>query len=457
MNIIIVGATQVGVTLAENLVLENNDVTLIDTNQSRLRKLESRLDIKTVHGLGSHPDILKDALAEDADMLIAVSESDEVNMMACQIAYSLFNTPKKIARIKSSSYLVHKSIFKDDLIPVDFSINPERLITEYITKLVAQPGALQVWDFYNKKIQLVAVRLDAQTNLIHQSINELKNRIADLNCHIAAIFREGKILSMDDDSVFVEGDEVFVVAATKNISIMMKKINITGKANKRIMIAGGGNIGRLVASALEKKYEVKIIEADLDCSKRIASELHNTIVLYGDATDSELLIGENIDETDVFVSLTNDDEDNIMTCLQAKKLGAKKVMALVSRTIYAELIEGRGVDVVISPQSAAINSILSHIRQGDIANVYSIRNGDSEAIEIVIHGDESTSNIVKRKFTEVKLPEKCRIGAVIRKGELLNISQDDVFKEGDHAIVFLGDKKQLKNLEMLFQVKVTYI
>lgn len=457
MNIIIVGATHVGLTLAENLVLEKNDVTLIDKDASILRKIESKLDIKTICGMGSHPDVLKIASANDADMLIAVSESDEVNMMACQVAYSLFKTPKKIARIQTASYLNTKKLFADELIPVDFSINPEQLITKYISRLVARPGALQVWDFYKNKIQLVSLRPKAGGRLLGKALSTVHKDLGNIQTHIAAIFRENKPIELSDETVIQENDEVFFIAASKEIISVMKSLDRIEKRNKRIMIAGGGNIGKLVSETLESKYEVKVVESSLARSKEIASKLKHSIVLYGDATDSELLLSENIDQVDVFLALTNDDEDNIMACLQAKKLGAKKVMALVARTIYAELIDGKGIDVIISPQNAAINSILSHIRQGDIINVYSIRKGGSEAIEVVIHGDKSTSNIIGRTLGEVNMPEGVSIGAVVREDQVFYPNANQAFKAGDHVIVFLADKKQLRSLEALLQVKVTFL
>ena len=457
MNIIIVGATHVGLTLAENLVLEKNDVTLIDKDATVLRKIESKLDIKTIHGMGSHPDVLKQASANDADMLIAVSESDEVNMMACQIAYCLFKTPKKIARIQTASYLNTKKLFSDDLIPVDFSINPEQLITKYISRLVARPGALQVWDFYKNKIQLVSLRPREGGVLLGKALATVNQYLDSIQAHIAAIFRGNRPIELSAETVIEENDEVFFIAAAKEIHAVMKALGRVEKRNKRIMIAGGGNIGKLVSETLESKYEVKVIEASLNRSKEIATKLKHSIVLHGNATDSELLIGENIDQVDVFLALTSDDEDNIMSCLQAKKLGAKKVMALVARTIYAELIDGKGIDVIISPQNAAINSILSHIRQGDIVNVYSIRKGGSEAIEVVIHGDESTSNIIGRTLGEINMPEGASIGAVVRNDQVFYPGPDQVFKTNDHVVVFLADKKQLRYLETLFQVKVTFL
>lgn len=457
MNIIIIGATHVGCTLVENLVSENNDVTLIDTDQDKLRRLESRLDIKTVHGLGCHPDVLKRALANDADMLIAVSHSDEVNMMACQIAYCLFNTPKKIARIQNRSYLDHKKLFGNDLIPVDLTINPEKLITEYIARLVARPGALQVWDFVSGKVQLVSLRPRSGGILMGKTLGSLDKHMGDLNAHVAAVFRNDQSIELSDETVIDLEDEIFFIAAIKDIPAVMQTLGRLEKRNKRVMIAGGGNIGSLVAESLEVKYEVKVIEADLERSKLLANTLKNALVVYGDATDAELLKGENIDQVDIFCALTSDDEDNIMACLQAKKLGAKKVMALIARSIYAELIEGKGIDIVVSPQNAAINSILAHIRQGDIVNVYSIRKGESEVIEIILHGDENTSKIIGKTLGEIKLPVGTSIGAIVRDDQVLYPKADTPFETEDRLIVFVSDKKQIARLESLFQVKVTFI
>ena len=406
MNIIILGAGQVGGTLAENLVREENDITLVDTNVEALKDLQSRLDIRTVVGSASHPNILQQAGAENADMLIAVTNSDEANLAACQIAYALFHTPTKIARIRAQQYLNHQELlFESGIFSVDVPISPEQLVTDYIKRLIEYPGALQVLDFADGKVQLVAVRPYFGGVLVGKSIAEAKDYFPSFNFKVAAIYRGNRSIPLSGETLIEIGDEVFFIAARQYIKEIMASLRRIDSPYKRIMIAGGGNIGYRLAKSLENDYQVKLVDHNAMRTKQIAQALHKTIVLQGDASDRELLLNENVEHTDVFCALTNDEEVNIMSSMQAKRLGVRHVMALITRTAYIDLIEGGDIDTAISPQHATIGRILTYIRRGDIVNVHSLRRGAAEAIEIIAHGDENTSKVIGRKISEIKLPK----------------------------------------------------
>lgn len=458
MNIIILGAGQVGATLAENLVREENDITVIDTNPERLRELNSRLDIGTLVGSGSYPEVLRQAGAENADMLIAVTSSDEVNLVACQLAHQLFHTPNKIARIRAQEYLLEKeTLFGEGRFEVDVLISPEQLVTDYVTRLIEYPGALQVLDFAHGKLQLVAIRPYFGGPLVGKTLGSLQDYLPHYLAKVVAIYRSNHSVSLTSDTVIEIGDEVFFVAASTHILDVMSALRRLDNPYKRIMIAGGGNIGFRLAKKLEKNYQVKLLERDSLRAKEIAQKLNSTIVLLGDASDRELLTNENIENIDVFCAVTNDDEVNIMSCLQAKRMGAKHVMALITRTAYVDLIEGGDIDIAFSPQQATIGSILTHIRQGDIVNVHSLRRGAAEAIEVIAHGDEKNSRVIGRKISQIKLPKDTNIGAIVRANKVIIPTDDTLIEAEDHVILFLVDKQHLNEVERLFQVSVTFL
>ncbi|MAZ38901.1 MAG: Trk system potassium transporter TrkA [Legionellales bacterium] len=458
MNIIILGAGQVGGTLAENLVREENDITLVDTNVEALKDLQSRLDIRTVVGSASHPNILQQAGAENADMLIAVTNSDEANLAACQIAYALFHTPTKIARIRAQQYLNHQELlFESGIFSVDVPISPEQLVTDYIKRLIEYPGALQVLDFADGKVQLVAVRPYFGGVLVGKSIAEAKDYFPSFNFKVAAIYRGNRSIPLSGETLIEIGDEVFFIAARQYIKEIMASLRRIDSPYKRIMIAGGGNIGYRLAKSLENDYQVKLVDHNAMRTKQIAQALHKTIVLQGDASDRELLLNENVEHTDVFCALTNDEEVNIMSSMQAKRLGVRHVMALITRTAYIDLIEGGDIDTAISPQHATIGRILTYIRRGDIVNVHSLRRGAAEAIEIIAHGDENTSKVIGRKISEIKLPKGTNIGAIVRGSRVIIPDDETIITTDDHVVLFLVDKRYLEDVELLFQVSVTFI
>jgi len=456
MKIIILGAGQVGGTLAANLVREQNDVTVVDVAADRLRDLQGRLDIRTVVGQGSHPNVLAEAGAADADMVIAVTNSDETNMIGCQIAFSLFQTPTKIARIRSNYYLSYPELFQKKFIPIDVVICPEQLVTNYVRRLIEYPGALQVLDFAEGLAQLVAVVPHKGGPLVGKCLSDLRDSMPKVEVRVAAIFRHNQSIPLSGDTLIQVGDEVFFIAAKDDIHSVLSALGREDTPNKTVMIGGGGNIGFRLAKSLEDDYSVKIIDHNPEHAESISQNLTKTTVLLGDVSDRELMLEENIEHMDVFCAVTNDDEANIMSCMLAKRLGARKVMALITRTAYVDVIEGSAIDIPISPQQATIGSILTHLRQGDIVNVHSLRRGGAEAIEVIARGDEKTSKVVGRQLKEIKLPQGARIGAIVRDKKVISAKDELVVETDDHVILFIVEKKHIHEVEKLFQVSLGF-
>jgi trk system potassium uptake protein TrkA len=456
MKIIILGAGQVGASVASNLASEANDITVIDDNASVLQDLQDRLDLRTVTGHASHPDVLMQAGADDADMIIAVTRNDETNMIACQVAYTLFRTPTKIARVRSVEYLRHPRLFAQEALPVDVIISPEQLVTDYIERLIEYPGALQVLDFAGGRVQLVAVRAYYGGPLVGHELRDLKKHMPGIDARVAAIFRKGKAITPEGDTIIEMDDEVFFVAARKHIRAVMGELRKMDKPVKRVILAGGGNIGMRLAAAIESSYHVRIIEHNTKRAKLLSETLDKTIVLLGDAADQDLLLDENIENTDVFCALTNDEEANILSAMLAKRLGARKVMSLINRASYVNLVQSDAIDVAISPQQATIGSLLTHVRRGDVVMVHSLRRGAAEAIEAVAHGNRDNSRVVGRSIGEIKLPPGTTIGAVVRGEEVIIAHHDTLIETDDHVILFLSDKKCIQQVERLFQVGVTF-
>ncbi|WP_185234150.1 Trk system potassium transporter TrkA [Teredinibacter franksiae] len=484
MKIIILGAGRVGGTLAANLSNEANDITVIDRNESYLRELRDRIDIGVVTGHASHPEVLLRAGIEDADMLIAVTGVDETNMVACQIAHSLFRTPTKIARIRSQEYASHEGLFHPDAIPVDVIISPEKIVSDYLYRLIEQPGALQVLDFADGAVQLVAVKAFYGGPLVGQELRFLRKHMPNVDTRVAAIYRRNRPITPTGSTVIEADDEVFFIAARADIRAVMSELRRLDRPYKRIIIAGGGNIGQRLAEQLENNYSVKVIENNKQRALELTEALSNSIVLLGNSSDQELLQEENIEDIDVFLAVTNSDEANIMSSMLAKRMGARKVLTLISNAAYADLVQGGEIDIAISPQLATIGTLLTHVRRGDIVNVHSLRRGAAEAIEVIAHGDSKTSRVVGRAIEDIDLPEGATIGAIVREiddspdtsnmhnAELalsvasrspqtavreVIIAHDDVIIESeDHVIVFLIDKRYTRDIERLFQVGFTF-
>lgn len=456
MNIIILGAGQVGSTVAESLVSEDNDITVVDLDAAKLKLLQDRLDLRTLVGNASHPSILQQAGIEDADMLLAVTQSDEVNMVACKLAASLYNTPTKIARIRSADYLAHPVIFDEKNFCVDFSICPEQILTDYIRKLIEFPEALQVLEFANGKVSLVAVRAFEGGPLVGQPLSFMHTHMPHVDARVAAIFRQDRSILPTGETIIEAGDEVFFIAATENIRIVLKELRRMDKPAKRVMIMGGGNIGRRLALALEREYQVKLVEYNKKSCERLAGELSKTLVLHGDCTDENLLLSENVGDVDVFCALTNDDENNIMSSLLAKSGGASKVISLINRSAYVGLVQGGKIDIALSPAHVTIGSLLAYVRHGDVAAVHSLRRGAAEALELIAHGDRQSSKVVGRRIDEIDLPQGATIGAMVRDDVVIMAHHDRLIEPDDHVIIFVINKQIIRKVEKLFQIGIGF-
>jgi len=458
MKILILGAGQVGSSAAYHLSREEaNEVTVVDRSPEVLRELQDRLDIRTVVGHAAYPDVLTRAGASDADILIALTDSDETNMIACQIAYTLYHTPTKIARIRAAEYMNAKKLFSQESLPVDVLISPEQLVCEYVEQLILYPGALQVLEFADGRVRLVGARADRDGLLVGQQLKNMKEHIPNTEARIAAIYREGHSVMPDGDTVIREGDEVFFLAARKDIRVFMSEMRKLDDPIRRVVIAGGGNIGFRLAMALEQTNQVKIIERNPERARHISEQLAKAIVLVGDAADEELLLEENIDSTDVFCALTNAEEANILSAMLAKRLGAHKVMALINRPSYAELVEAGTIDIAISPQQVTIGSLLAHVRRGDVVKVHSLRRGAAEAIEAVAHGTPENSKVVGRQIQDIPMPRGTNIAALVRDDQVIFAHHDTEVEADDHVILFMTDRRRIEDVEELFQVGVSFV
>ncbi len=456
MRIIILGAGQVGGGIADFLAREGNDITLVDRSAERLADLAGP-GIRVLAGHAAHPETLIQAGIEDADMILAVTDSDETNMVACQVARTLFNTPKRLARVRAPDFHGRPGLFGPDGVPVDFIISPEQLVTTFIVDLIDQPGALQSLDFAGGRARLVAARADHGGALIGHELASIRLRLPAIGLRVVAIFRRGRALAPDGRVRIEVGDEVFLVAARADITAVTTLFRRVRRDHGRVFIAGGGNIGKRLAEMLEPRYRVKLIERDGARCRALAETLERTMVLHGDAVDESLCIEENIERANVFCAVTNDDETNILAAMQAKRLGARRVLALVNNPAYVDIIQGGGIDIAVSPSQVTIGALLTHIRRGDVVAAHSLRRGAAEAIEAVAHGDADTSRVVGRRLDELPLPDGTTIGAIARGDRLLFPGHDTRIETGDHVILFLADKRRISEVERLFQVGIGYL
>jgi len=468
VKIIILGAGQVGASVAENLVSEANDITLVDTSEDHLAALRERLEIRTVVGNGASPIVLREAGAEDADLLIAVTQSDQTNLCACRIAKAVYNLPTRIARLRSTDYVDFPELLNEENFAVDFSICPEQVVTDYIKRLIAFPEALQVLEFADGVVSLICVRAFEGGALVGHPLKALRFHLPNVELRIAAIYRDGEPIMPDGDTLVLPGDEVFCLASTVHVRKIMSELRGSDRPMRRIMIAGGGNIGLRLARSIEDNYHVKILETNRARADMLADQLSRSLVLRGDATDEKLLETEGIDETDLFVALTNDEEDNIMSASLAKRMGARRTLALINRKSYVDLVQGGGaIDIAISPAHTSIGTLLAHVRRGDVVAVHSLRRGAAEALEIIAHGSRKDSKVVGRPLEEIALPKGVSIGAIVRdvkredgklvRREVIIPHHDTVIEEEDHVIVFCTHKRLVPKVEKLFQVSFGFL
>jgi trk system potassium uptake protein TrkA len=378
-------------------------------------------------------------------------------MIACQVAHTLFHTPTRIARIRARGLTSREALFGPGGIPVDVAISPSSLVTDYIEQLIRFPGALQVLDFADGRVRLVATRADRGGALIGHPLRELPKHIPNVESRVVAMYRHGKGIIPDGDTVVQEGDEVFFIAARKDIRTVLREMRKLDDPVRKVVIAGGGNIGLDLARALEKSnHQVKIIERDYQRARQISEQLSRAVVLHGDSADEELLLEENIDSADVFVAVTNAEEANILSAMLAKRLGARKVMALINKIAYAELVESGTIDVAISPQQITLGTLLAHVRRGDVVKVHSLRRGAAEAIEAVAHGEARESRVVGRVVEEIRLPRGATISAIVRGDEVLMAHHDTLIQADDHVILFIADRRQIDEVERLFETGAAF-
>lgn len=453
MQIMILGANQVAKGLVESLSKEEHDLTVVGTEDLVLRDLAERFDIRTITGSLSYPMVQRNAGAEEADMVIAVSDNDEINMIACEVAHALFHIPTKIARIRTADYLERKELFGDNKIAIDVRISPEKMITDHISRLIEYPGADQVYDFAEGKVRMVLIKPYYGGVLIGKSLAEIHQHVDDIQVRVVAIFRQGKAVNLNEQTIIETGDELLFVCQREHIRTMMDNFGRLEGTHNRVMIAGGGNIGARLAESLEAKYQVKLIEQDQARADSIANDLSNTTVLCGDVSDIRLLSDENIENMDVFVSVTNDDEANIMSCMQAKRLGVRQAIALVKRPAYLDLIKSSEIDIAISPQQITVGSILAHVRQGDINKVYTLANSTAELLDITVHQDTKSAGVLGATIRGCRLPIGAEIAGIVRGGDTLILDRDTIIEAEDQLLIFVEDSKRITAIEKLFYVE----
>jgi len=472
VNILILGAGRVGESVAESLVSERNDITVVDTDPVRLAALQERLDLRGVVGNGIQPSVLAGAGIEDADLLIACAPLDETNLTACKVAHDLFNVPTTIARVRSPEFQDGSALMGKAGFAVDRVICPEESVTRYIRKLIEYPEALQVLEFANGLLSLIAVRAQAGGPLVLHSLAEIPRLVPGIDMRIVAIYRQDKVVPDLDGATRIEpGDEVFVLAATDNIRQVLAAMRTADRPVRRVMVAGGGKVGLRLSRQIQLDVRLKVIEANRQRCEYLATQLHDDVmVLHGDSTDEELMGHENVQDMDLFIALTSDDEDNILACLLAKRMGARRVIALINRRAYADLVQGTTIDIAISPSHAVIGELLAYVRRGDVEAVHSLRRGAAEALEAIVRGDSKTCRMAGRRIEDVGLPAGAQVGAIVRglhgpdgsplgeaaQPQVLIAHHDTVVQPGDHVILFVPRKSMVRQVEKLFAVSATF-
>lgn len=455
MRVIICGAGQVGYNIASYLAREENDVTVVDNKPDLIAKINDDLDVNTIMGHASNPDILDAAGAKDADMIVAVTQSDEVNMVACQIGHSLFGVPKKIARIREQAYLqpAWSNLFSRAHMPIDVIISPEVIIAKDIYQRLSVPGTTYVTEMAEGKAHLIGVICEEDCPVINTPLSQLTHLFPDLSFRVLAILRNNKPIIPDDTDDLQVGDEVFFIVDTEHLKRTMAAFGHEEREARRIILAGGGNIGYGLVNLLREKQKnvhIKIIERNKDRAAFLSEHLPSTIVLNGSSLDKSILKEAAIEETETFVAVTNDDESNILGSLLAKQYGCDRVITLVNNDVYSSLVGPLGVDAIISPRSTIVATIMQHVRRGRIRGLYNLRDGFAEIIEAEV---SDTSSIVNTTIEDLNFPHEVLVGAIIREEEILMPSPGFTIRAGDTVIV-LASRAQAQNVEKMFSVQV---
>ena len=460
MNIIICGAGRVGFTIAKILSEQAHSVTVIDQSSEDIQKIDESLDVKSIVGKATYPSILEKANALDADMIIAVTRNDEINMLICQIAFSIFNVQKKIARIRSQDYLNPKftKVYNKENLPIDVIISPEIEIAKSLQRKLEAPGALDNVPFAGNKIRMLEILINEKCTLKDIKLNELTKKFPKLNANIMGVIRDDKFVILKKNDIMVKDDRAYVVINALQMKETLSAFGHNEKISNKILIIGGGNIGFNLAKNLEESFDsarVKIIEKNKERAELIASQLNNTIVINGDALDEEVLLEANIDEVQTVLSLTNDDEDNLMVSVLVEKfakdnseLSDKRTMALINKPNYSLLQSSLKIDDFIDPRMNTVSSILKHIHKGTIENAYSILNGEYEIIEAEII---ETSELINKELKNSNLPDEIRVGAILRNEEVIIPRSNFVFKKED-IVVLLAKKDFLHIVENMFRI-----
>ena len=453
-KIIVFGGGQVGSSVAKILSDDGNDITLVDVDKSVLESLRNKMDIKTVHGLASHPSVQKLADAENSDMVIAVTGSDEVNMAACHVAKNVYNVPKIIARLRANEYLSDEDGFDKKLFSIDEVISPNILITDNVKNIIDHPGAFQAFKFASGKVHVIAAKVLANGPLARKRLSEFKEHMPNVEVKVVAIFRDKKYLIPDGETFVMPDDDVLFIATEENMRFMSELRKVTDEPHN-VMIAGGGRVGSALAKKLEGLYNLKLIEKDKTVAQSISESLSNTVVLHSDIADETMLKNENINNVDYYCAVTNDDQMNILSAKLAKDMGAGRTIAIVNKSSYRNLVS-KEIDIVVSPEDITIGSLLASVRTSDIVSVNRIANIDGEVMEIIAHGDKKTSKLVGKKISELELPKSIIIGAIVRENEVLLTNEDIEIIAEDHVIIFALNRKELPIIEKMFQVSVGF-
>ena len=460
MNIIICGAGRVGFTIAKILSEQGHSITIIDQSSEDIQKIDDLLDVKSIVGKGTYPSILEKANASEADMIIAVTRNDEINMLICQIAFSIFNVQKKIARIRSQDYLNPKftRVYNKENLPIDVIISPEIEIAKSIQRKLEAPGALDNVPFADNKIRLLEILINNKCPIINIKLNDLTKKFPKLDANIMGVVRDDKFIILKKTDKIIKGDKAYVVINASQMKETLVAFGHNEKISNKILIIGGGNIGFNLAKNLEESFDsarVKIIEKNKERAEFIASELNNTIVINGDALDEEVLMEANLEEVQTVLALTNDDEDNLMVSVLVEKftndksdINEKRTMALINKPNYALLQSSLKIDDFIDPRMNTVSSILKHVHKGTVENAYSILNGEYEVIEAEII---ESSELVNKELKNANLPDEIRIGAVLREKEVIIPRSNFVFKKED-IIVLLAKKDFLHVVENMFRI-----